>query len=60
MEENKRRVQLTKEQKRLMAEKSKEIAFAEEDRRRREAKAKSERLKNLREAQSSGSASRSI
>ena len=55
MEEKKRRVQLTKEQKRMLAEKSTEIAFAEEERRRREAQAKSARLRSLREERSSGS-----
>jgi hypothetical protein len=40
MEEKKHRVQLTNDQKRILAEKSTEIAFAEEDKRRREARAK--------------------
>lgn len=53
MEEKKRRVQLTNDQKRILAEKSTEIAFAEEDKRRREAWAKSARLRSLRETQSS-------
>ena len=48
MEEKKHRAQLTKEQKRLLAEKSKEIAFAEEGRRLAETAAKTARLRALR------------
>jgi hypothetical protein len=50
MEEKKRRVQLTKEQKRVLAAKSTEVAFAEEDRRRSEAAAKTARLRALRQS----------
>jgi hypothetical protein len=51
-DQKKHRVQLTKDQKRILAERSKEIAFAEEDRRRNDAQAKTARLRALREAQS--------
>jgi len=51
VEEKKRRVQLTREQKRLLAEQSKTVAFAEEDRRRQETAAKTARLRALRAAQ---------
>ena len=55
MEEKKRRIQLTKEQKRLLAEHSKAIAFAEEEKRRSAARTKSERLRALRAQQTNSS-----
>jgi hypothetical protein len=54
-EQKKRRIQFTKEQKRVFAEQSKTVAFAEEDRRRSETQAKTARLRALRESRSGNS-----
>jgi hypothetical protein len=47
-DEKRRRIQLSKEQKRVLAEQSTVTAFADEERRRREMAEKSERLRALR------------
>lgn len=48
-EEKKKRVQLTKEEKRLLAEKITQVAFADEEARRAARQAKTARLRALRE-----------
>jgi hypothetical protein len=53
--EKRRRIQLSKEQKRVLAEQSSVTAFADEDRRRREMAEKSEKLRALRLAKESTS-----
>lgn len=54
-DEKRRRIQLSKEQKRVLAEKSTVTAFADEDRRRREMAEKTEKLRALRLAKESKS-----
>ena len=47
-DEKRRRIQLSKEQKRVLAEQSSVTAFADEERRRREMAEKTEKLRALR------------
>jgi hypothetical protein len=54
-DEKRRRIQLSKEQKRVLAEQSTVTAFADEERRRREMAEKSEKLRALRLAKQSSS-----